>query len=164
MLIKIKNGIEKALVFVTAIQLVVMLALAVWQVFSRYVLKAPAIYTEETLRFVMIWMGFLGSAYAFGLDHHLRLVFLLEKLSKHGRRLLLTANGLIVIFFSMIILLIGGIKMVQSGMSQISPILNVKMGYVYLILPISAILITLLQGVNLALLWQRGNDEPVAAS
>lgn len=161
MLVQLKNGIEKALVFVTAMQLIVMLALAVWQVFSRYVLKAPAIYTEETLRFVMIWMGFLGSAYAFGLDHHLRLVFLLEKLSKRGRRLLLTANGLIVIFFSMIILLIGGIKMVQSGMSQISPILNVKMGYVYLILPISAILITLLQSVNLALLWRRGNDEPV---
>lgn len=163
MLLKLKNGIEKALVCVTALQLTVMLVLAVWQVFSRYVLKAPAIYTEETLRFVMIWMGFLGSAYAFGLDHHLRLVFLLERLGKHGRKLLLTANGLIVIFFSMIILLIGGIKMVQSGMGQISPILNVKMGYVYLILPISAILITLLQSVNLALLWQRGHDEPATA-
>ncbi len=162
MLAKFKRVLEHALVTVTSIMLVVMLALAITQVFSRYVLKAPAIYTEETLRFIMIWMGFLGSAYAFGLDQHLSLVFLYERLSAHGKKILATINGMIVIFFSMVILLVGGINMVQSGMGQISPILNIKMGYVFIILPVSAILITLLQGVNLLLLWQKKDPETAA--
>ncbi|MCD8140596.1 MAG: TRAP transporter small permease [Planctomycetaceae bacterium] len=163
MLHTFKSTLEKLLITVTSIMLVVMVALAIQQVFSRYVLKAPAIYTEETLRFVMIWMGFLGSAYAFGLDQHLRLVFLTDRLRPRGRRILLTVNGLITIFFSMVILLIGGISMVKTGMDQVSPILNVKMGYVYTILPISAVLITLLQGVNLLLTWADAKDEPEAA-
>lgn len=163
MLLTIKNFLERALVWVTAIMLVVMLALALIQVFSRYVLQSPAIYTEETLRFVMIWMGFLGSAYAFGKDQHLRLVFITNRLKGNARNILLTVNGLIVIFFSMIILLQGGIKMVESSMTQVSPILNVKMGYVYTILPLSAVLITLLQGVNVLLLWKRGEPEAAAA-
>ncbi len=162
MLLQLKRLLERTLVTITSIMLVVMLVLAILQVFSRYVLKAPAIYTEETLRFVMIWMGFLGSAYAFGLDQHLRLVFMTDRLKGNTKRLLLTVNGLIVIFFSMIILLMGGIQMVQSGMSQISPILNIKMGYVFLILPIGAVLITLLQGVNIIQIWTGENADTAA--
>ena len=163
MLLSIKYVLEKALVTITSIMLVVMLALALLQVFSRYVLQSPAIYTEETLRFVMIWMGFLGSAYAFGKDQHLRLVFLGELLSPSKRRILLTINGLIVIFFSMIILLVGGINMVKSSMTQVSPILTVPMGYVYIILPVAAVLITLLQGANLLLLWKNPEEQAAAA-
>ncbi len=163
MLPTIKYALEKALVAVTSVMLVVMLALALLQVFSRYVLQSPAIYTEETLRFIMIWMGFLGSAYAFGKDQHLRLVFLGEKLSPASRRVLFTVNGLIVIFFSMVILLVGGINMVKSGMNQVSPILTIPMGYAYAILPIAAVLITLLQGANLVLLWKNPLEQPAAA-
>lgn len=163
MLLTIKYALEKALVTVTSIMLVVMVALALLQVFSRYVLQRPAIYTEETLRFVMIWMGFLGSAYAFGKNEHLCLVFLGEMIGPRRKRILLTVNGLITIFFSMIILLFGGINMVRSGMNQVSPILTVPMGYVYLILPLAAVLITLLQGANLVLLWKEPLEQQPAA-
>lgn len=157
-----KSAVERCLLTVTSVMLVIMLALAIWQVVSRYILQAPAIYTEESLRFVMIWMGLLGSAYAFGTDQHLRLVFLIERATAAGKRRLQTMNGLIVIFFSTIILLVGGIKMVSTGMNQISPILNVRMGYIYMILPICAVLITALQGINLVLLWRNEpiNQEP----
>lgn len=165
MLSKFKSALEHILLNVTSVMLVVLVALALLQVFSRYVLKAPAIYTEETLRFLMIWMGFLGAAYAFGQNKHLSLVFLSERFGPRGKRILSTIIGLIVIFFSMIILLLGGIRMVQGGMSQVSPILNIKMGYVFIILPVAAVLITLLQGVNLLLLWRpRDPDADQTAS
>ncbi|MFA9439726.1 TRAP transporter small permease [Uliginosibacterium sp. sgz301328] len=152
-----KTAIESCLIVATSVMLLCMLGLAIWQVASRYILQSPAIYTEETLRFTMIWAGLMGSAYAFGTDQHLRLVFLLEKLPPAGRRILQTINGLIVIFFSMVILLLGGLRMVASGMDQISPILNIQMGYIYMVLPICAVLISVLQGLNLCLLWQEKN-------
>ena len=158
MLMAIKHGIERFLIIVTSLMLAAMLGLAIWQVTSRYILKSPAIYTEETLRFVMIWMGLLGSVYAFGTGQHLQLVFLGEWLKERGRKIVATANGLIVMFFSLIIMLLGGIRMTASGMDQISPILNVKMGYVYAILPVSAVIIAVLQAINLCLLWRRDDS------
>lgn len=161
MLRYVKTMIERCLITSTSVMMVIMLGLAIWQVTSRYILQSPAIYTEEALRFTMIWVGLLGSAYAFGTDQHLRLVFLTEAMSPRKRRLVQMINGLIVIFFSLVIMSIGGIKMVSSGMSQVSPILNIRMSYVYLIIPICAALITLLQGFNLCLLWrnEKINEE-----
>ncbi|MDR2392236.1 MAG: TRAP transporter small permease [Planctomycetota bacterium] len=154
MLSSVKNALERVLVSLISLMLVAMLLLAIWQVTSRYILQAPAIYTEETLRFVMIWMGLLGSAYAFGTDQHLKLVFLSERLSPRGQTVLSTVNGLIVMFFALVILLLGGVQMVRSGMRQISPILNVRMGYVFAILPICAVLIATLRGLGIYLLWK----------
>ena len=158
MLRTIKVGIERTLITITSLMLVIMLGLAILQVTSRYIFQTPAIYTEESLRFIMIWMGLLGAAYAFGTDQHLRLVFLLEKMQEKGRRRLQTLNGFAVIFFSMVILFLGGIKMVDSGMTQISPILHLKMGYVFMVLPICAVLITILQIINIVFLWR---GEPI---
>jgi TRAP-type C4-dicarboxylate transport system permease small subunit len=154
MLASVKNALERFLVSLISLMLVAMLLLAIWQVTSRYILQAPAIYTEETLRFVMIWMGLLGSAYAFGADQHLKLVFLADRLSPRGKTILATVNGLIVMFFALAILLLGGVRMVRSGMSQVSPILNVRMGYVFAILPVCAVLIAVLQGIGVYLLWK----------
>lgn len=38
----------------------------VWQVMSRYILNAPSTYTDEIARFLFIWVGLVGAAYALG--------------------------------------------------------------------------------------------------
>ena len=80
MLTKLKTSLERALAALTSFMLAVMVCLMLWQVFTRYVLQTPALFTEEMLRFTMIWMALLGSAYCFGRRKHLSLVFVLEAL------------------------------------------------------------------------------------
>lgn len=148
MLKTLKTGLEKALAVLTSFMLAVMVCLMLWQVFTRYVLQTPALFTEEMLRFTMIWMALLGSAYCFGRRKHLSLVFVLEALSPAKRRLFVVVNDIIVLCFAFFILFLGGIRAVESTMQQFSPILRVPIGYVYLILPITAVLIFILQSLN----------------
>ncbi|TCT28924.1 TRAP transporter small permease [Martelella mediterranea] len=163
MLGKTKNVLESLLVYLTSAMLAVMVCLMLWQVFTRYVLSAPALYTEELLRFTMIWMAFLGSAYAFGTRQHLALIFVVDALSGRKRLLLMLINDSVVLLFSVFILFIGGIKAVTSSMTQLSPIMRIPIGDVYMIMPITAVLIFILQLLNMAELikeYNKNNTKP----
>nr|WP_319387859.1 TRAP transporter small permease [uncultured Cohaesibacter sp.] len=163
MLRKIKSNVEFALASITSTMLVVLVALAIWQVFTRYVLKTPALFTEELLRFSMIWMGLLGAAYAFGIKEHLSLGILPSMLSGRKRKALVLFNDLVVLFFAFFILFLGGMRAVESSMQQFSPILRLPMGQVYYILPITAVLIFVLQGLN-TILALTSSEEPPAGN
>ena len=52
-----------------------------WQVVSRYIFTSPSSWTEEVARFLLIWVGVLGAAYAFRTGVHLGLDVLPKKLS-----------------------------------------------------------------------------------
>lgn len=43
----------------------VMVGAASWQVFARYLLAAPPVWTEELARHAMVWAGMLGASCAF---------------------------------------------------------------------------------------------------
>lgn len=161
MLTKLKTSLERALAALTSFMLAVMVCLMLWQVFTRYVLQTPALFTEEMLRFTMIWMALLGSAYCFGRRKHLSLVFVLEALPPAKRRVFFIINDVIVLCFAFFILFLGGIRAVESTMQQFSPILRIPMGYVYLILPITAVLIFILQSLN-TIEFIRHGDKPQA--
>ncbi|WP_181409747.1 TRAP transporter small permease [Martelella alba] len=150
MLDKIKTTLEKILLYLTSAMLAVMVCLMLWQVFTRYVLASPALYTEELLRFMMIWMAFLGSAYAFGTRQHLSLVFMVDAMSGRKQLILMLINDAVILLFALLILLPGGIKAVTSSMEQFSPIMRIPIGEVYMIMPITAVLIAILQILNMA--------------
>ncbi len=124
----------------TSLGLLFMLWLAFWQVYTRYIVGKPAIYTEELLRFVMIWVTFLGAALAFESGKHLALTLIPEKLSKGPRKILYTIINGVILFFILYVLLWGGLMASQRQMLQITPIMGWPMGRVYWILPLSAIL------------------------
>ncbi|QQM30383.1 TRAP transporter small permease [Martelella lutilitoris] len=157
MIDKTKHALESALLYLTSAMLAIMAGLMLWQVFTRYVLASPALYTEELLRFMMIWMAFLGSAYAFGTRQHLSLVFVIEALSGRKKLILMLINDTVVLVFSAFILFLGGIKAVTSSMTQFSPIMRIPIGEVYLIMPIAAVLIFILQSLNMIILIRDSN-------
>lgn len=62
----------------------VLVVCVVWQVISRYVLGSPSIVTDELARFLFMWVGLIGAAYATGLKRHLAIDLLVLKLT--GKR------------------------------------------------------------------------------
>ncbi|WP_353980288.1 TRAP transporter small permease [Salinicola endophyticus] len=158
-MLSLKRWLERALLFSISTMLVIMVCLMLWQVITRYLLGVPAIYTEETLRFLMIWMALIGSAYCFSTHQHLSLDLIPARLSHAFARVLYLINSLIVLGFAVIVLLLAGWQTSLSNLDQVSPILQIPMGYVYLILPLSAVLIIALQLANLWLVL--GNRLPL---
>ena len=127
--------------------LIVIFALLVldvlFQVFSRYLLDGGFTFTEEFARFSLIWMTILGAAYLTAKKEHLSMDFLYEKMSNRGKR----RTGLFVeaciLLFALFVMVIGGSNLVYTTLhlDQLSASLQIPLGYVYSVMPISGILI-----------------------
>ena len=63
--------INKVLETVIAVLVAVMVIGCFWQVITRFLLGNPSKYTEEFLRYVLIWVTMLGVPYAYGKEKHL---------------------------------------------------------------------------------------------
>lgn len=140
---KFINLINKILSTMCVILCSVLVCCVVWQVFSRYILNTPSTYTDEMARFLFIWVGLIGAAYALGKKKHLAIDLLATKLEADPKKqcLLNLFINLVGIAFSTIIMCYGGLKLVQDTIAhgQISPVLGIEMGLVYMAIPISGI-------------------------
>ncbi|MEC9060304.1 MAG: TRAP transporter small permease [Pseudomonadota bacterium] len=153
--------IDKALAGTLIAAMVSILLTVIWQVVSRYVLKDPASITEELSRFILIWIGILGAAYAYRQNAHLGFNFIVERQSRKVKRLLLTCVEIIVIIFCVLVMVYGGSELVSLTLEleQISAALGVKMGLIYSVLPLSGGLIIAYALVNITTLWRNNNKE-----
>jgi TRAP-type C4-dicarboxylate transport system permease small subunit len=153
--------IDKALAGTLIAAMVSILLTVIWQVVSRYVLKDPASITEELSRFILIWIGILGAAYAYRQNAHLGFNLIVERQSRKVKRLLLTCVEIIVIIFCVLVMVYGGSELVSLTLEleQISAALGVKMGLIYSVLPLSGGLIIAYALVNITTLWRNNKKE-----
>ena len=110
-----------------------------WQVFSRYVLGAPSSFTQELARFLLIWVGVLGAGYGVGQHDHLALELLPQRLEGRAKAWLRIVIQGCVLLFAGGVLIAGGLRLVyiQLTLGQTSASLNVPIGYIYLVLPLT---------------------------
>ncbi len=83
-----KMILNKVLEILGAVLLVGMVAVVLWQVFSRTVLGNPNTVTEELVRFGLVWFAMLSSAYVVGQKAHLAVTVLSEKLTGKKSKIL----------------------------------------------------------------------------
>ena len=110
-----------------------------WQVFTRFVLKQPSSFTEELARYMMIWVGLLGSAYAAGKKSHLALDLVTARLEGARKRSSEIFIHAAVLIFALVAMVGGGGRLVyiQLSLGQQSAALQWKLGYVYLVVPLA---------------------------
>ncbi|MFW6290002.1 MAG: TRAP transporter small permease [Mariniphaga sp.] len=137
---KIEKSLEWFLVFLMSILVLDVL----WQVFSRYVLNDPSSFTDELAGFLLIWVGVLGAAYVAANREHLAIDLLLQRSSPERKYKLELIIAVCIIIFSITVLIIGGswLAYTRFYLSVKSAALGLPLGVVYLVLPISGILIT----------------------
>ena len=130
--------IEKLL---TLLMLAIVLIVC-WQVLSRYLLHSPSSISEEISRFLLIWISLIGAAYCYWTKAHIGLDILTNKLAEKQQKIARIFSHLMVLLFSALVLVIGGIRLVQLSFNpiQISPTLGLPMGYLYCVLPITGLL------------------------
>ena len=137
----LKKILDKCIETFIVIILTVMVFVALWQVASRYVFNSPSTISEELLRYCLIWLAMLGSAYIFGLREHMSMTFFVEKFNKDTRYELSILSEVVIIIFSVAILVYGGVNITLLTLKQISAALGISMACVYSVLPLSGILI-----------------------
>lgn len=148
-LVKIKKGMNFLLSRIAAVLLSAMTLLVLYQVFTRYVLNNPAAFTEEIVRYLLIWTGFIGAAYAFSTRQHMALVIVRDKVSPSARKALMVFTDALILVFALFIMIVGGTKLTLSAVNEFSALLGISRGIVYCMTPISGIFIVLAQFINL---------------
>ena len=139
----IKKYLDKALESTIILLMAANVINVLWQIFTRFVLKDPSSFTEELARYLLIWVGLLGAGYAVSKKLHLAIDIIPGRLEGKNRLILDIAVESVIFLFAFLVLVIGGIRLVGITLmlNQVSAALQIKMGYVYLALPLSGLII-----------------------
>ena len=150
-LIVVKKVLDRLLETLVMIVMAVLVIDVLWQVFARLVLKNPSTVTEELATFMLIWVSLLGAAVALGRGAHLGIDYFVGKLPAKTKIATEVLAFLSVAVFSLLVMIVGGADLVTSNfeLGQVSPVLHVNMGYVYLAVPISGFFLTLYAVIGL---------------
>ncbi|MDP2527153.1 MULTISPECIES: TRAP transporter small permease [Maribacter] len=136
---KIDAVLGKTLVLIMSVMVINVL----WQVFTRYVTGNPSSFTDELARYLMIWIGVLGAAYVSGRNLHVAIDILPLRQNEKTQKKLKIIVTILVILFVLFAFVVGGSRLVYISyvLGQQSPALQVPLALVYIIIPISGLLI-----------------------
>lgn len=138
-----KKYLNKMLHWGLVIFLVLMLFSVVWGVITRYIFTNQSSWTDEVAIYSLIWVSFLGAAYLSGQNNHITIDVLSASISEKTKIKLDLLVATIISVFVFAVFLIGGswYVYVTFYLNQTSAALGIKMGLVYLVLPLSGLFI-----------------------
>lgn len=134
------NGVLAVVLFAA---LTVVVAL---QVFTRFVLQAPLIWSEELARFLFFWVVMLGSALSVRHRRHFVIDVTMGRTGAKGwgqggegrRRFLVDRIPDLCILAFSVLLLVQGLGYVEVGLLRVAPNSQVNMALVYAAIPVFA--------------------------
>lgn len=108
-----------------------------FQVLARFVLHISAPWTEESARYVFIWMTFLGASYAAKKSSHIRIDILETSLKGKAKEISGLVAAIVFLVFIILMAYIGlGICLTLLERPQTSSVLELPMITVYAALPV----------------------------
>ncbi len=152
MLNRIRFYVDKVLEWLLVVIMGVMVINVLWQVFTRFVIRDPSTYTEELARFLLIWVALFGASYAVSKRLHLAIDYFTLKFTGKTKLFSRLFIDLCVFMFALFAMVVGGVRLVTLTftLEQVSAALQVKLGYVYLVLPLSGFLIMFYAGIQMS--------------
>ncbi len=110
------------------------------EVICRYLIGKSLGWSEELLRYLLIWMTFLGSYLALKEDEHLRISMFFDRLPSRWRvPIKWLADLLTIVFF--IVFTVLSIKYAIRFWSDVSPLLEIPLGLIYSVMAIGGVLL-----------------------
>ena len=140
---KFQHKLNRVLEIFLVILMTVLVIDVLWQVFSRYLLSSPSSFTDELAGFLLIWVGVLGAAYVAGRKEHLAIDILIQRSPPARQRLLLYIIHSLIFLFALSVMVTGGVILMYTRfvLQVKSAALQLPLGYVYIVLPISGLII-----------------------
>ena len=148
---QIRSQLDKIIELLLVSILSAMVINVLWQIITRYFSASPSSFSDELARYLMIWLGLMGSAYVSGKKEHVSIDYFLKKLNHKKRVLFNRIIGFIILFFAFFVMIIGGAHLVfvTIKLEQLSPSLQIPLGIVYSVIPLSGLIIIFYQISNI---------------
>lgn len=131
--------------------------MVILQVFMRYVVGSSLAWTEESVRFLFIWMVFLGFSLGVKKNNHLAIKIFDRYLPQKVLLWLVLFGHLCFLIFCLIISILGFKElMIFMEFKQVSPAMGIPMSIVYAAAPIGLILTSIRLIQNVIQIWKKG--------
>lgn len=134
--------IDKILSVILAALVAVMVAVVTYHVAVKIVAE-PSDWTDEFLRYSIIWLTMLGAPYAYGQGKHLSINLLTNNFSPRGKLIDKLVVELLVLILSVVVFIIGGIMVTMNAAGQYSASMHLPMQLYYVGVPIGGCLMVL---------------------
>ena len=114
--------------------LAAMAAMVFANVVLRYTTDRSLLWVEETSRYLMIWLTFLGAGLVLRYGAHIGIDTLQDALPRHAAAIRAAIFCLLLAFFATMLWL--GVRYALLTWGQTTPVLGIPIGAVYLAMPI----------------------------
>ena len=143
--------------------LAVLVVTTLLQVISRYVFRQPFDWTEETARYVFVWLGMIGAGMAARDRAHFFVDLLLERLPRGLGRMVIILTGLVSSAF-LVVVSWAAFDLAISNHVQDSPVLTIPMSVPYLAIAVGLVLMAIFTAADTVRNIRGGprDDEPSA--
>ena len=153
--------LEKIEEHIIGIGLLASILLVFANVVLRYIFKSSSTWIEEVVRYLIIWVTFIGSAICFRKGSHMG-IDLIFSLTKGRVKKGIEIFGLVASFLFMVFLFKYGLELVlfTKKTGQITPAIEIKLFWIYIGIPLGAFL----SGMDILMVLFnkiKGNEEPV---
>jgi len=132
--------IDRAVEAIVATLMAVLLVLVFCAVIFRYLLGSPLTWSEELGRFCLVWVSFFGAYLAQRRARHVAVTFIREKLPATWQKRISSALTLLLLAFLGVLTWFGTVYSLKF-MSSTTPLLNIPVGLIYAVMPLSMALI-----------------------
>lgn len=137
------GAMNKILRAILAVMVAVMVLACCWQVITRFILNDPSKYTEEFLRYALIWLTMLGAPYAYGAGRHLSIDLLVMNFTEKGKNFVRVFVEVVVLVLSLAVFVYGGIAVALNASGQISATMRLPMECYYACIPVGGVLMAI---------------------
>jgi len=133
----IRGAVDKMIRWIIIALMLFMTVTVSLQILFRYVFNIPLGWSEEVARFSFVWVSFFGASALMRVQEHINVTVFVDMFRTRLRAgAVFVANlcGLICVYF----FLTGGIALTTNEWGQLAPATQFPMGWVYLVIPVSA--------------------------
>lgn len=139
---KLWNAAARALEIFTSALFGALVLVVLWGIVSRYWPGIPpSDWTEELGIYLLVWVSLLGAALMYRDRGHLGVDYFVSKFDPAAKRWSAIFVELCVLVFAGFCLCYGGYRLVADTLAsgQLTPVLQVKVGYFYASVPVAGI-------------------------
>ncbi len=130
------NGISEWILIVIGVAMSIVVLM---QIFFRFVVYLPFPWSEEIARYLMIWLGMIGSFVALRRGRHIGVTIFMERVPQRVNVVLFPLiQGIMIVF--LLYVAREGWTMALANLTQKSPAMQIPMFYPYVAVPFGAVL------------------------
>ncbi len=119
------------------------------EVILRYLFAASLAWYDESVGYLLVWLTFLGAVLAQSHEQHIGIADLVQRAPERARRSLSIASHLVLVGVHLVLLLYGW-QLAIRFLGERAIAVPVPMGAVYGVIPLSAVLMLLVEAAHIA--------------